>query len=823
MSTPAHGSAILTESGGRLRVRLIREGTSKVGNRWTRPVLEQIARMSDGVPLNFYDMSQSGDKSIAAHWEQLRRMLPAAIQSMLPERLPSAQIGVIRHPEVVTESDGLASVYGNVELDPAAEGWFRRVLDRARAIGRALGVSIHAPTDITTARPTAEGGLEPQTVQRVVGYDVVHYPSAGGAFVPCLEALDLEEDGRMEWWKKLMRFIPPALRESIGDPPKADNVKALVEGGDEWLKKLCKGLNLPEQKDQLVPVLEALCSVPEPVDTSGTSAKPAPTPKPATGAPAPAASGGSGTGPAAGTAGGQPPGADPLTGRVDVLEGTVREALLETRRDLIESELAAAKLPEGLTKFARKNLTAMLESEKTAAGITAFNRTKIGEYIADLKRGVGAGQNAGGSLLEGQRPPLAPIFSAGLTSADKALAAFEALLEGQPSARVGDETIPAFRSIRDAYWQMTGDVRCDGLGFYRERNRFRGLLEGFDLSRVAMGSRYLALTEGIGVNAGAGIVTFPLILSEYMHKIAAKRYREQPLLWRMIATPETVTDFKNWRIQKFGEFGNLSAVAENAAYAELATATHYPSEEEITLKIAKNGGLVIVSWEAIVNDETRRFQEIPVKLARAAARTLNFAVWDLVMSNGVIYDTRALGEAANHKNLITTAISEANLKLMRKQMVQQKDINNREAGRFLPRHLYCGSAVYDSAYALIYSDKKPILSGTDSNQTAGTARSTTNENPNTPNVLRGDYGLQLHEVLLFDDNANPNQYVMTADPSEAEMIRVGFLNGQTEPELFVQDLDKVGSFFTNDQITYKVRHIYKAVVSEFRGFQCGRP
>ena len=36
----------------------------------------------------------------------------------------------------------------------------------------------------------------------------------------------------------------------------------------------------------------------------------------------------------------------------------------------------------------------------------------------------------------------------------------------------------------------------------------------------------------------------------------------------------------------------------------------------------------------------------------------------------------------------------------------------------------------------------------------------------------------------------------------------GFLGGREEPELFVQDMPNVGSMFSNDKLTYKIRHIY---------------
>ena len=56
-----------------------------------------------------------------------------------------------------------------------------------------------------------------------------------------------------------------------------------------------------------------------------------------------------------------------------------------------------------------------------------------------------------------------------------------------------------------------------------------------------------------------------------------------------------------------------------------------------------------------------------------------------------------------------------------------------------------------------------------------------------------------------------------ADPADISCIEIGFLDGKEEPELFVQDMPNVGSMFSNDKLTYKIRHIYGGVNTDFRG------
>jgi hypothetical protein len=62
-----------------------------------------------------------------------------------------------------------------------------------------------------------------------------------------------------------------------------------------------------------------------------------------------------------------------------------------------------------------------------------------------------------------------------------------------------------------------------------------------------------------------------------------------------------------------------------------------------------------------------------------------------------------------------------------------------------------------------------------------------------------------------------NDWALFADPNDLQTIELGFLDGQEEPQLFVQDMPNVGSMFSNDKLTYKIRHIYGGNVLDFRG------
>ena len=62
-----------------------------------------------------------------------------------------------------------------------------------------------------------------------------------------------------------------------------------------------------------------------------------------------------------------------------------------------------------------------------------------------------------------------------------------------------------------------------------------------------------------------------------------------------------------------------------------------------------------------------------------------------------------------------------------------------------------------------------------------------------------------------------NNWYLLADPSEAELIEIAYLNGRREPELMVQDDPLAGTVFTNDAISYKVRWIFGGGWLDYRG------
>ena len=68
------------------------------------------------------------------------------------------------------------------------------------------------------------------------------------------------------------------------------------------------------------------------------------------------------------------------------------------------------------------------------------------------------------------------------------------------------------------------------------------------------------------------------------------------------------------------------------------------------------------------------------------------------------------------------------------------------------------------------------------------------------------------EVIPVSYWTDGNDWCTVADPMVLPVLEIGFLDGREDPELFVQDQPNGGSMFSNDKLTYKIRHIYGGTV-----------
>lgn len=338
-----------------------------------------------------------------------------------------------------------------------------------------------------------------------------------------------------------------------------------------------------------------------------------------------------------------------------------------------------------------------------------------------------------------------------------------------------------FRSYREAYVEITGDRKFTGsiheaVGL----RRFEGRVS------EALTSASWAQIQGDSIRRA--------LLADYGTQVALDQWRE------VVSNIGSISDFRTNRRMRMGGYGNLATVNESGNYDPLTS----PGDEEATYALSKKGGVESVTLEMIANDDVGAIRRIPTNLSRAAKRTLYKAVFDLLASNATCtYDSVALAHLASHGNLISTALSAANVSAARQLMAAQTAYGN--ADEFLdiyPVTIVVPPELEETAWRIANS---PVAN-------------TSNKDATEPSYQRA---LGIKRVITCNYWTDADNYWLVADPMDIPTIEVGFWQGNQTPEVFVQDQPNVGSLFTADKTDYKIRFIFGVCILDHRGFVGG--
>ena len=318
------------------------------------------------------------------------------------------------------------------------------------------------------------------------------------------------------------------------------------------------------------------------------------------------------------------------------------------------------------------------------------------------------------------------------------------------------------QSLRECYIEITGD------------RRVTGQIRDCDLGRMA---------ESLGVmRESVTSSTWSDALGDSITRRMQAVYTGLTNLdaWRRVATTAPIKDFRTQERIRIGGYGNLPAVAQGAPYQPLGS----PGDDKATFAVSKRGGTEDVTLEAIKNDDVQALRRIPTELALAAKNTLYEFVFDFFRVNGLIYDSKALYHA-DHNNLFTGALTASEFAAHRLAMLKQTRAGSAKRLATGPAAILVPFELQETAYDLFV------------------------RNQNLDKTFVQTINPEVIPVSYWTDG---NDWCTVADPVVLPVLEVGFLDGQEEPELFVQDQPNGGSMFSNDKLTYKIRHIYGGTV-----------
>ena len=452
-----------------------------------------------------------------------------------------------------------------------------------------------------------------------------------------------------------------------------------------------------------------------------------------------------------------------------------------------ETELAFAKeslLGKSLIRQALESvgLDASFAEDISAALPDRFSEATVLTHVAAYK-GMAANLEKR-RLLEGGIPSTVTVTQEERT---KKVAALDAMFDSNPvNAGKG------YRSLKEAFLDLTG-FNDRGMGNHELAQ---------EIMRESVGEFDSGATRSTE-SAQSG--TWNLILGDSITRRMVAMYQQPNLqTWRAITSSIVpVVDFRLQRLDRLGGYGVLPGVNQGAPYQPLTT----PGNEEASYQISKLGGTEDLTLETIANDDLRAVQRIPTLLGLAAAQTLYRFVWGMLINNVTYTPDTTTVFSAGHGNTAATALSNGNLSAARAAMRQQTAYgDSKDILSILPKFLVVNPSLEQLAFELTESAVAIPTTSPD----GGAAG-------NVPNLHQG---MQAVVVDFFAATSATNWFVV-ADPSMIPTIELGFYNGQVDPELFVQNDPTVGSVFTSDKITYKIRHIYGGTVVDYRGLYRG--
>ncbi|MBX5450674.1 hypothetical protein [Thermogemmatispora sp.] len=441
----------------------------------------------------------------------------------------------------------------------------------------------------------------------------------------------------------------------------------------------------------------------------------------------------------------------------------LQELHLERARLTLERRLQEVRLPEVIKQHLRHRYEGRI-----------FEVAELDEAIAEQRQILAELVTAG---LVRDHGYARPEIGEQITEAEKIQAAFDRMFDLEiDTSRLGN--IRGFTSIREAYARVTGDPSVSG---FSERSLLGQI-------RIGEHAPLLRISEGDLTTA-----SFSYLLGTSMNKRLLKDYQAWPAEWQKFCTIVPIKDFKQQTRVRLGAFGSLSTVAEDAAYTRLSL-----TDTAATYVPMKRGNLVTISRETIINDDLMAIRQIPTKLAVAAAYTLAEFVYGFLSGNPTIYDGSPLFTTGNpHNNLGNAALSTAAMQAGVTAMREQTNFAGKRIG-LRPRYLVVPPELEWTAMIATRSAGIPGSPNNDINPMMGYV---------TP--------------IVSPQLTSPTQWFLVADPREVDTIEIGFVGGQVNPVLFIQDQPLYGLNFTQDVISYKIRHEYGGAVVDYRGLYRG--
>lgn len=431
-------------------------------------------------------------------------------------------------------------------------------------------------------------------------------------------------------------------------------------------------------------------------------------------------------------------------------QASARAALAQRNTDLKARFDAFCKAsPAGQSDLIRGCYdAAMADLDQSADGFTQAVLAKLAEAQAEQPGPVAGAHTTRASILEDERDKLKSACTSALL-ARAAIAAPEAKMDlngnpfrGKSLARIAEDSL------------VRGGTRVDGL----------------DPMRIVA----LAFTQSTS--------DFPVLMENVMHKALLAGYNVAADTWRRWCAVGSVSDFRAHNRYMLGSIGDLTPVSEGGEFQNASI----PDGRKQSVTIGTRGQILTLTRQAIINDDLGAFVGLAEARGRAAARTVENAVYTAMGLNSGYGPTLSDGKTiihSDHGNIASTggAPSVATVESGILTMAAQKDISGNDYLDLRPSILLLPIGLDMTGRVLNTSANDPAATGSSKNFL-------------TPNPYQGYFA-----DIVSSQRLVATKWYMLASPSVAPVLEVSFLNGVQEPVMEME------TGFTVDGVSWKTR------------------
>lgn len=318
---------------------------------------------------------------------------------------------------------------------------------------------------------------------------------------------------------------------------------------------------------------------------------------------------------------------------------------------------------------------------------------------------------------------------------------------------------------------------------------------------------------------------FPQYFGDILDRTLLAKYQLWVPNWTAFAKRATVRDFRPAKIipPVYGADGPLDEVHEAAPYPDANLSEQTPIE----WRVKKYGRRVPFSWETIINDDLDQLTDIPERLARAARRTEHRLVTQLFVGasgpNTTMYHNN-YGNIVNTTNGASTSnpvLSITGLQEALKVFSKMED----ETGEPILREYI--TLVVPPALEVTANNMMNALQIFDSSLLGGGAPGS---NGSGDRILQMNNWMARRMNVVVDPyiprfansaNGDTSWFVFANPGYSREAIRIGFLAGHENPEIWMKSPNAVrvgggavspmSGDFDTDSVEYRIRHVVGVV------------